>query len=182
MRNVILNLAVSLDGFIEGPAGEIDWCLTDQDYGMSDFMKKVDTIFMGRKSYELMNSLSANNPFAHLKTFVFSNTITSAGPNIQIVKGSIEKEAAAIKRQPGNDIWLFGGAQLITAFLNAGLVDQLLLAVHPIVLGNGKRLFQGIQTRVPLKLVGSTEYSSGLIQLLYRVERKSAKKRTPRRR
>lgn len=182
MRKVILNLAVTLDGFIEGPNGEIDWCLTDQDYGMSAFMKTVDTIFMGRKSYELMNSLSATNPFAHLTTYVFSSTLTSVGPNTKIVKGVIEKEAAAIKRQPGNDIWLFGGAQLITAFLNAGLVDQLLLAVHPLLLGSGKRLFQDVRTRVPLELVGTTEYPSGLVQMLYRIARTSTKKRKPRKR
>ena len=73
MRKIILNVAVSLDGFIEGPNGEFDWCFTDQDYGMSDFMKSIDAILFGRKSYELMLKMS-KNPFPEKMKYIFSKT------------------------------------------------------------------------------------------------------------
>jgi dihydrofolate reductase len=176
MRKIVLNLAVSLDGFIEGPKGEIDWCFTDQDYGMEAFMKRIDAIFMGRKSFELMKSMGGVNPFSHLTTYVFSNTLTKADPNVRILKGAIEQQATKIKRQKGKDIWLFGGAQVITAFLNAGLVDELQLAVHPILLGGGKPLFQYISKRMALRLIDVKTYSSGLVQLMYRSGRPKTKR------
>ena len=88
MRNIILGLAVSLDGFIEGSNGEFDWCFTDQDYGMSDFMKRVDTLFMGRKTYELTLKMEGGTGFPILKEYIFSNTLehVAAGKIILIVK------------------------------------------------------------------------------------------------
>src|SRR5687767_15199973 len=77
MRKIILQLAVSLDGYIEGPNGEFDWCFTDQDYGMSDFFKRIDSVFYGRKTYELVLAMESEAPpgFPKLKEYVFSNTM-----------------------------------------------------------------------------------------------------------
>ena len=72
-----------------------------------------------------------------------------------------------ILNRPGKDLWLFGGANLVTAFVKAGLVDELWLAVHPLLLGSGKPLFQGITDRIPLNLITTKTYSSGLVQLFY---------------
>lgn len=173
MRKIILGLAVSLDGFIEGPNGEYDWCFTDQDYGMDDFFKRIDAIFYGRKSYEMMLSQPADmegaGMFSHFKSYVFSNTLQSVKtPNI-LVGGDIKAEVDRIKNEPGKDIWLFGGASLTTSFFNLGLVDELSLAVHPILLGKGKPLFQDIEGRIPLTLLDSVKYSSGLVTLIYQV-------------
>lgn len=167
MRKVILQLAVSLDGFIEGPHGEYDWCFTDQDYGMTDFLKQIDAIFMGRKSYEMMQAYEGPNPWAGVKTYVFSNSLKNVSADAQLVKGDFRQEVRSLKEQPGKDIWLFGGAALTTSFINEGLVDELLLAVHPIILGNGKPLFQHINGRKPLKLTGQKAYATGLIFLHY---------------
>ena len=167
MRTVILNLAVSLDGFIEGPGGEFDWCFTDQDYGMKDFMSRIDAILMGRKSYEVMRQYEQRNPFPDKTTYVFSRTIQSADPKIVILRGTVEEEVKDILNRPGKDLWLFGGANLVTAFVKAGLVDELWLAVHPLLLGSGKPLFQGISDRIPLNLITTKTYSSGLVQLFY---------------
>ncbi|MBI4535312.1 MAG: dihydrofolate reductase [Ignavibacteriae bacterium] len=169
MRKVILNLAVSLDGYIEGPNGEFDWCFTDQDYGMSDFMKRIDAVFLGRKSYELTRKMK--NPYPHLATYVFSNTLKQVEKDVWVVKGDIEKEVTRMKKQNGKDMWLFGGANLLTSFLNAGLVDEMQLAVHPLVLGGGKLLFQDIHGRIPLTLKDTKTYSTGLVQLFYEQNR-----------
>jgi dihydrofolate reductase len=169
MRKVILGLAVSLDGFIEGPNGEYDWCFTDQDYGMSDFFKRIDAIFMGRKSYDLVRSVEGENPYQNISTYVFSKTIQETPEGIHLVSGDLKQEVINLKNQKGKDIWLFGGAELTAAFIQHGLLDELWLSVHPVLLGSGKPLFQQIQNRVPLQLLEQKAYSSGLVSLKYRV-------------
>jgi len=167
MRKVILNLAVSLDGFIEGPNGEYDWCFTDQDYGMKEFFKRTDAIFLGRRSYELVTKTGARY-FGKRKIYVFSKTLTETkGKKAIIINTDIKAAVNKIKNEPGKDIWLFGGANLVTTFMNDGLVDELMLAVHPILLGNGKQLFQNIEQQTKLQLTDAKTFSSGLVQLFY---------------
>lgn len=174
MRKVILGLAVSLDGFIEGPNGEYDWCFTDQDYGMTEFLKGIDAIFYGRKSYEMMTSVEvpgSENPWSGMKNYVFSNSLKQKGNDFELVSGDIQKKVKDIKNEKGKNIWLFGGASLTSSLLNAGLVDELGMAVHPILLGKGKPLFSGIQNRIRTKLIDSRTYSTGLVYLTYEVVR-----------
>lgn len=168
MRKVILGVAVSLDGFIEGPNGEYDWCFTDQDYGMSDFLKRIDAIFMGRKSYELTKKIEGQNPWKGMMTYVFSNTLKEINDKgVKLVKGDSKKEITSLKQEKGKDIWLFGGAELTTFFINEALTDELWLAVHPILLGSGKPLFRHINSRKKLKLVDHKTYDTGLVSLCY---------------
>jgi dihydrofolate reductase len=172
MRKVILGLAVSLDGFIEGPNGEYDWCFTDQDYGMTEFYQRIDSVFYGRKSYELTLSMGDSIDevmpgFPKLKEYVFSNTWKEVKPGVILISGDIETQVRQIKNNPGKDIWLFGGASLTTSLLNFGLVDEINLAVHPILLGDGKRLFNQISKRTLLTLTDTKKYSSGLVSLTY---------------
>lgn len=169
MRKIILQLAVSLDGFIEGPNGEFDWCFTDQDYGMTAFFERIDAIFIGRKSYELALSMGGSAPpgFPQLKEYVFSNSLKEVQGDRVLINGDIGGEVNKIKKEPGKDIWLFGGSALTSSLIDLGLVDEMALAVHPIILGAGKPLFQNIPGRVSLKFIGSESYSSGLVMLSY---------------
>jgi dihydrofolate reductase len=169
MRQAILNLAVSLDGYIEGPNGEYDWCYTDQDYGMGEFMKRTDAIFFGRKSYQVLMG-TEKNPYPEKKKYVFSKTMKSVAGGAQIIGIDYVKEVKEIKNRPGKDIWLFGGAILTSSFLNVGLVDELQLSIHPILLGKGKLLFKDIHDRMKFTLVDTRTYSTGLVQLFYRRE------------
>ena len=170
MRRVILQLAVSLDSYIEGPNGEYDWCFIDQDYGMSAFLKRIDSVFMGRKSYELVQSMGdVEMPLPKLTEYVFSTTLKELKPGMILIKEDIETEVRKIKNQPGKDIWLYGGASLTTSFLNLGLVDEIMLAVHPIILGQGKALFSNIQNRIGLQLIDHKTYSTGLVSLTYTI-------------
>ena len=174
MRKIILGLAVSLDGFIEGPNGEYDWCLTDQDYGMSEFFKRIDSLFIGRKSYEMTASMgdAAMPGFPKLKEYVFSNTLDTVKKDAILIRGDIAEQVKKIKKEPGRDIWLFGGAALTTSLMNLGLVDEIGLAVHPILLGSGKYLFNQLDGRIHLHLVDTKTYSSGLVSLTYTVKHK----------
>jgi len=172
MRKVILGLAVSLDNFIEGPNGEYDWCFTDQDYGMSDFFGRTDSIFIGRKSYELIQSMTDPVPgMPEMKTYVFSNTLKEVKKGDVIISGDISRKVSEIRSEPGKDIWLFGGASLTATLMNERLVDELWLSVHPILLGSGKPLFTGITNRIPLQLKDTKTYSSGLVSLTYDISK-----------
>jgi dihydrofolate reductase len=166
MRKIILNLAVSLDGFIEGPNGEYDWCFTDQDYGMTAFLNRTDSILFGRKSYELMMSLD-KNPYPDKKKYVFSNTMNENGGNFTLISGAMINTVKQLKQEQGKDIWLFGGANLTTNLMNEELVDEMMLSIHPILLGNGKPLFSGIHNRFKLNLTDTKIYPNGLVQLFY---------------
>lgn len=176
MRKLILGLAVSLDSYIEGPNGEYDWCFTDQDYGMSDFFKRIDAIFIGRKSYEMSLGMDNENNnggmpgFPKLKEYVFSTTMDSAKEGVVLIKGDIKKEVEKIKKEKGKDIWMFGGASLTSSLMNLGLIDELSLAVHPILLGKGKPLFSDISGRIHLELIDTKTYSSGLVIMNYNVK------------
>lgn len=172
MRNVILQLAVSLDGFIEGPNGEFDWCFTDDDYGMTAFAQRIDAIFIGRKSYEMAMSMGGATPpgFPPIKEYVFSASLDKVEGDRELIKGDVAEEVKKIKDQPGKDIWLYGGSSLTTSFIEQQLVDEMALAVHPILLGAGKPLFQHISGRVPLQLIHSEAYPSGLVMLSYKFQ------------
>lgn len=169
MRKILLNLAVSLDGFIEGPNGEFDWCFTDQDYGMSGFLAQTDSILLGRKSYQLLEKMGGDDQFPHHAKYVFSNTLDEVVEPYILTKGPAEDAVRLLRNSPGKDIWLFGGSALIASLLNAGLVDELMLAVHPILLGGGKPLTGQLNERIPLELVQTKPYDSGLVQLFYRI-------------
>jgi dihydrofolate reductase len=171
MRKIILSVAVSLDGFIEGANGEYDWCFTDQDYGMKDFMKRIDAIFYGRKCYEMMLGFDHGgpNPYAKMKHYVFSNTLAKPYDGTELISGDFVKQVMNLKSQPGKDIWLFGGAEITTTFINNNLVDEMVLAVHPVLLGAGKSLFNNIEGGKHVKLTSSKPYSSGLVMLNYEV-------------
>lgn len=178
MRKIILNLAVSLDGYIEGPNGEYDWCIMDDDMDFNGFLNRVDTIFFGRRSYEVFSRYTPS-PGAPpeeqalyaitqaKKKYVFSYVLTSDDPSITVIKGPFHERVKALKQEPGKDIWLYGGANLITSFVNTGLIDEYHLSVHPIILGAGKPLFTDILPRVGLTLKETKTYRSGVVGLFY---------------
>jgi dihydrofolate reductase len=171
MRKVILAVAVSLDGFIEGPNGEYDWCFQDQDYGLSDFFQRIDTVFVGRKTYEMTLGMEApGGDFPKMKEYVFSSTLKKVKEGSILVNGDIKKEIEKIKAESGKDIWLFGGAGLTTSLMNLKLIDEISLAIHPILLGSGKLLFNNIHQRVNLKLVSKKAYETGLVSVVYGLE------------
>jgi len=169
MRKIILNVAVSLDGFIEDANGAFDWCFMDQDYGMKDFMNSIDTIFFGRKSYELVQKEFADY-YKGNRQYIFSTTLnTLKDKEAMLVSANVADVVNKIKNDEGKNIWLFGGASLVSFFMQNNLVDELMLSVHPILLGSGKPLFKNISERKKLNLANSITYNTGLVQLYYDV-------------
>lgn len=174
MRKLVLGLAVTLDGYIEGPNGEYDWCFTDQDYGLNEFFSRIDSIFIGRKSYEVAQQHAENNNgeiVPGMKEYVFSSSMKTVKDGAILITENSIIEAKKIKEQPGKDIWLYGGAELSDAFMKAGLIDELWLSVHPILLGSGKPLFRSQDSRHKLRLLESKTYETGLVSLRYHIDK-----------
>jgi dihydrofolate reductase len=170
MRKVILSVAVSLDGYIEGPNGEYDWCYIDQDYNLKEFFKRVDTIFVGRKTYEMSSQMEGGPPgFPKFKEYIFSTSLDKVKEDAILIKGDIKTEVEKIKKEKGKDIWLFVGVGLTTNIMNLGLLDEISLAVYPTLLGGGKPLFNNIKDRINLTLVDTKTFSTGLVSLTYGV-------------
>lgn len=177
-RRIILDLAVTLDGFIEGKNGEVDWCIMDPDMRFTDFLNQIDTILYGRKSYDLWGQYIPKNEdpdtekeiwkLVHSKKkYVFSRTQNEIDNQAIFINDNILEEVNKLKKKSGKDIWLYGGASLITTFINLGLVDEFRLSIHPVVLGEGKPLFIDVKQRINLKMVNTRTFSSGVVQIVY---------------
>lgn len=181
MRKVILDLAVTLDGFIEGPNGEIDWCIMDDDMDFEGFLSGIDTIFYGRVSYDSWGNFQpeSNASAAELslwkgvhskKKYVFSSQ-NKMDEKVTYISNNLPSKVNEIKNEKGEDIWLYGGASLIKTFIQEGLIDIYRISVHPIVLGSGKPLFENLKERIALKLIKTNVFKSGVVQLIYETQK-----------
>jgi dihydrofolate reductase len=168
VRRIKLFIATSLDGFIARADGGVDWLYTDGDYGMRDFFASVDTTLIGRKTHDRM--VAWGHPsYPGMKNYVFSrDRRADDGVPVTFVSGDIEQFVGSLRRAPGKDIWLVGGADLVDTFREHDLIDDVILSVHPVLLGDGIRLFPDRHEPFPLELTRCVEYERGLVQLSYR--------------
>ena len=169
MRKIVAGFAISVDGYIAGSNDEFDWIIIDKEIDFAEQMKRFDTYFIGRKTYEITKKMGGNS-YGTSKVYVFSNTLNKIDKPYQLinenVKGSIEK----IKTEDGKDIALFGGGELLTSLLDLDLVDEISLAVIPIILGKGVPFVREVNKKILLTLINSKAYSNGTVELTYKVK------------
>jgi dihydrofolate reductase len=170
MRKIIAYLATSADGFIARPNGSVEWLDRKHPpgaYGMPRFYCSVDTVIMGRKTWESGRRLG--QPLYPGKiNYVLSRTRRrSAMEGITFLRGSVRRIAAGLRRAGGRDIWLVGGAEVFGAFLDAGELDQLIVHVVPVLIGVGIPLLAPRRREVPLRLPSSRRFSDGVVLLQY---------------
>ena len=181
MRKVILFNMVTLDGFFEGPNGEIDWHNVDEEF--NEFavhqVNTADGLIFGRVTYELMASYwptpaaQAADPIVAEKMntmpkIVFSRTLNSVDwNNTRLVKGDAAEEISKIKQQPGRDLLIFGSADLASNLTNLGLIDEYRIMVNPVVLGKGNPLFKDIKEKLNLRLLKTKTFGNGNVLLYY---------------
>ncbi len=172
MRKIKLYIASSLDSFIADENGNIDWLFSDADYGYTEFYNSIDTVLVGRKSYE--QSLTFEEyPYKGKKVYVFTHNTKEqkkrTTSDVEYVDKDIPEFVRRLIQQPfsNGDIWLLEGGKILSLFLNADLVDEIILSVHPIILGKGIPLFNNIEKSVKLRLLESIPFESGLVQLRY---------------
>jgi len=176
-RQLRYQVATSLDGFIAGQKGEYDWIVSDPAIDFAALFSEFDTAVMGRKTYEMMTAQGGHGAIRGLDVIVFSRTLPAKEyPGVRIVNDEPRAVVAALKAQPGRDIWLFGGGSLFRSLLDAGLVDAVELAVMPVLLGAGIPLLApGSTSAISLVLADQkTLPDSGIVVLAYSVRGSSS--------
>jgi dihydrofolate reductase len=172
-RRVVLFIAMSLDGFIAEENGDTSFLsivnTPQEDYGYNEFLKTVDTVILGRKSYEKVLSLVKELPYYDKKCFVLSRTKKGKDKNIEFYNGEVDELITNLKESEGKDIFIDGGSDVIQEFLQYKLIDIFCVSIIPILLGKGISLFSSNFPTQILHFLGSKSYNSGLVQLWYRV-------------
>jgi dihydrofolate reductase len=182
MRKLKLQMQVTVDGFVAGPEGELDWMSRDLDAALLARIMQLtdtsDTILLGRKmtegfvKYWEQAVTQKDNPELELarrmvdySKVVFSKTLQRIdGKNVRVENGDLVRAVDQLKSKPGKDIVVYGGANLVSSLLEHGLIDELNLFVNPIAIGRGMQIFKG---RKPLKLATSTVYTCGTVVNTY---------------
>jgi dihydrofolate reductase len=173
-RKVIVHIAASADGYIARADGDLEW-LTSRPapkgfYGMGAFTRSIDTKVLGRGTYEASLRLGAkfDGPDRHI---VFSRSPPSDVPRgVEFVSAPVGPFVDRLRAEPGKDIWLMGGGELIADFLDAEAVDQFVISVVPVFIGDGIPLIARRHRQTPLTLASVDRFDDGLVQLHYDVE------------
>src|SRR5271157_3604684 len=169
MRRVRYSVVTSFDGYIAGPKGEADWITTDQDFDFAAIFSQFDTILVGRRTFDTMVA-ARRVTMPGMKTIVFSRTLKQEDhPQVAIVANHQQETVAALKANPGKDIWLFGGGALFRSLAEDGLVDTVEVRIVPILLGAGVPLSPSPKNRIKLALTGHKVYQTGMVELEYAI-------------
>jgi dihydrofolate reductase len=168
-RHITYGVGVSLDGYIARPDGAVDFLFMPKDYqpSMAEFMRRVDTAILGRKTYEAAKKMGGGR-WGGIKPYVMSHTLEAGERDGLIFTNASPRDLVAdLRKQPGKDIWLMGGGELARAFLEEDLIDELYLGFVPILIGDG---LPAIPPRFPdrkFKLVENKTFSQGQVALRY---------------
>ena len=171
MRRLRYQVATSLDGYIAGPNGELDWIVADPDIDFAALFAQFDTAVMGRKTFLTTLQQGGGGAMPGLDVVVFSRTLRPADyPAVSVVHGDPAESVRSLKAKSGKDIWLFGGGELFRTLLEAGLVDTVEPAIVPVLLGGGIPMLPPPASRTKLSLSNHRLYpKSGIVLLEYTV-------------
>jgi dihydrofolate reductase len=180
-RKIIVYVATSADGYIARPDGDVEWLNrrpNTVDYGMKEFYAKIDTILMGRKTYDWAVAYwkkmgKKRGMFDRkVKNYIFSRRPPKRpAPGVEFVSEPVKSFAARLRASPGKHIWMMGGGGLIASFLDAGEIDEVEIHVIPVFIGKGIPLVAPRHRDVPLRLHSSRRYPDGVVRLRYAIER-----------
>jgi len=172
-RNLVLYIAASLDGYIARDNGEIDWLKGNNDdvivdYGYDKFYNSIDTVIMGRITYEqIINELSPDNwVYKGKKSYVATTKKYKSDSRVEYISDNVVEFIKSLKFEQGKDIWLIGGGKLIDEFIKKNIIDKYIITIIPIILGDGIPLFRGENPEIRLKLTESKTIN-GMCQLTY---------------
>lgn len=170
-RKLILYIAMSLDGYIAKPNDDLGFLSIvekqGEDYGYSDFIKTVDTVIIGRKTFDKVMSMGIEFPHADKDKYVITRTPRPAIGSIKFYTGEIKHLVAKLKSEQKGRIYCDGGAEIVNELLQNNLIDEFIISVIPILLGNGTKLFKDGQPEQRLKLISAKTFETGLVQLYY---------------
>jgi dihydrofolate reductase len=170
VRHVLYRVAASVDGYIAGPRGEVDWIVREPEVDFTALYGAVDTVLLGRRTYELTRQPGAPPWPAGWHIHVFSRTLApEEHPGVTVVSGEAGAAVAALRARPGREIWLFGGGSLFRSLLDARQVDIVEVVVMPVLLGGGVPLLETGAALTRLTLSHARSYPSGVVTLRYDV-------------
>lgn len=174
MKKVKLYIATSLDGFIARKDGSIDWleALPNPnkiDYGYMDFYETIDTVIMGRKTYDHILGFDVPWPYEKCTTYLATreSDYQPPTPQTKVIQGETGAATRSIMQEGGKDIWLVGGGQLVAFFLNEGLIDEMMLFIIPTIIGEGIPLFPSPVKESSFQLKSTEHYETGAALLHY---------------
>lgn len=172
-RKLALFIATSLDGYIAGPNDDLSFLsMVEQegeDYGYADFTKDVDTVILGRRTYDKVMSMGIPFPYADKKTYIITRTPQPKQGLINFYTGDLKTLVDELKQQEGKTIFCDGGAQVVNLLLQHNLIDEITLSVIPVLLGDGTRLFNNGFNMQNLSLISIKSYPKGLVQMHYKI-------------
>lgn len=173
MRQVRYNVAASLDGYIADAGGGFGWIPDDPTVDFAAIFARVDTVLLGRRSFEVTQTAGAPPWGAKMRVYVFSRTLRSdAYPNVTVVAENSSEVVASLRAESGEgEIWLFGGGNLFSSLLAAGQVDQVEITIVPVLLGDGVPVAASGLPLTSLRLLDTHRYPSGMVTLSYAVVR-----------
>ena len=181
MRNVKYCVGVSLVGYLASSDGSFEWLeraastAKGEDFGMTALFKSIDTVLMGRRTFEVAVKMGGGG-YPKVKNYVVSRTLPPGERNgVEIISADPAKFVAALKKRPGKDIYLSGGGELARELLRKGLVDQIELGVVPVLVGVGIPCLPPDFPETDLELTQCKQYKAGILGLTYRVFKRSAK-------
>lgn len=160
-------VAASLDGFIAGPGGRLDWLFTDEDYGFTPFFSRVDALVMGRDTYDPVEGFGAW-PYGDTPSYVFTHRPLETDRPVEVVEGDVGAFCDRMVSEGVRHLWVVGGGEVAAAFLAAGRLHEVVVSLHPVVLGGGTPLFGGAPV-TEMRLEETRAFPSGLVQLRYAV-------------
>ncbi|HEV7348624.1 dihydrofolate reductase family protein [Telluribacter sp.] len=172
-RKVIVYIAASLDGYIAKPNDDLSFLgvveKAGEDYGYMEFINTVDTVILGRKTYDWVMEQVSDFPHADKVTYVITRTGRPTLGKTTFYTDSLEELVTRLKQEKGKNIFVDGGAEVVNELLRSQLIDELIISVIPILVGNGTRLFQDDRPEQKLKLLSCRQFDTGLTQLHYQV-------------
>jgi dihydrofolate reductase len=174
MRTVTYGGGYSLDGFITGPNGEIDWLRWSKDAGqiMAEYWKSIDTLVMGRKTWEVAQRQGGGGGMSGIESYVFSRTLRAIDqPGVTLVSGDAGEFVRALKQKKGKGICVFGGGDFARSLFEADVIDEVGLNLHPVLLGSGTPGWLDPHRRIDLQLIECRQIQGGCVYVLYRVKR-----------
>jgi dihydrofolate reductase len=177
-RKIIVHIATSADGYIARPDGDVSWLHSPRlkgQYGMAAFFKTIDTIVWGRKTYSKGIEMGMKESYApRIKNYLFSrHPQKSLIKGFEVVNEPIKAFTEKLRTQPGKNIWMMGGGEIIASFLDEGEIDEFSIHVIPVFIGEGILFIQPRQRSIPLTLISTKRFPDGVVHLNYRVIAKS---------
>lgn len=174
-RKVIVYIATSLDGYIAKPNDDLSFLSIvekeGEDYGYYAFLQNIDTVIIGRKTYEWITKQVQTYPNSDKETYVITRTHRESIGNVHFYTGDIKTLISTLKSQAKKDVFVDGGAEIVNLLLQNKLIDEIIISVIPILLGEGVRLFQATKTEQCLQLIDCKHFDTGLVQLRYKVQK-----------